>query len=114
MPKTSPDDLRLLLTRARLAWALHEWRLLLHQATTSEYAARYQYAAATVVRSLDAIETMHDLVHVFFSPGVRLKTLVLTLCMEEEIVLFPHVLLGASCALRLRQLLAQAATSDSA
>jgi hypothetical protein len=96
-----------------MAWALREWNELLHQATTSIYAERYQNSAATIVRSLDAVKTMHDLAQVFFSPDPQFKTRVLSLCLDGEIFLFPHVLLGISCALRLRQLLEQAATTDS-
>src|SRR5262245_45842918 len=113
MLMTPPDELRTLLSRAQMAWALHEWALLLHQATTSEYAPRYLESATTVVGSLTGVQTMHDLVQIYFSPNPQLNALALSLCMDGDLFLLPHVLLGSSCALRLRQLLAQAATSDS-
>jgi hypothetical protein len=112
MPIPSQDDAPLRMTHARLAWALHEWTTLLAEATNSLYAERYYCAAATVVGSLDPINTMHELAQVFFSPPTYLKVLVLALCLDEEIDLFPHELLGASCALRLRQLLAEISISD--
>jgi hypothetical protein len=110
---TPQGDAPLEIARARTAWTLHEWNLLLRQLTMSLYAEHYQRAAASVVGALESVETMFELVRVYFSPPPHLKILVLELCVDEEIPLFPHVLLGASCALRLRQLLAPLATSDS-
>ena len=112
MPIPSRDDAPLRMTHARLTWVLHEWTTLLAEATGSLYAERYRCAAATVVGSLDPVKSMHELAKAFFSPPPYLKFLVLTLCLDEEIDLFPHVLLGASCALRLRQLLAEISSSD--
>ena len=110
---TPQDPAPFLVAHARTAWALHEWSRLLHEATTSVYSERYQRAATTIASSLDAIEAMHELAQVFFAPPPPVKALVLELCADEEIPLFPHMLLGAACALRLRHLLEQAATSDS-
>jgi hypothetical protein len=99
-------------SRDLISWALGEWATLLREATASPHAERYKQATTMVASWLQSVKTMPKLIRTFFSPGPDLQSLVFTLCTEEDALLFPHVLMGASCALRLHQMLRQADTSD--
>jgi hypothetical protein len=70
--------------------------------------ARYACAEALVVDYLHDHETLGALLHAYFSPDWELMGLVAELCTQGEVALRPHRLLGASCSLRLRQLLGDA------
>ena len=107
------SDVRFPPPRHIITWALHEWDALLREANTSIHADRYQSSAANVLTHFDAVKSMRDLLDLFFAPTPDLKALVTALCTEGEILLFPHVLMGASCGLWLRHLVAQAGGSRS-
>jgi hypothetical protein len=91
-------------TRASVAWALHEWYEALDAANASVEAEIYVCAADLIVEWLQNEKTFDGLLCVFFSPDLELTRLVTELSTEGEILLQPHLLMGASCALRLRQL----------
>jgi hypothetical protein len=96
-------------TRGGVAWALHEWRTALDAANDSVEAEIYACAAELVVEWLQEEKTFDGLLSAFFYPNLELTQLITELCTEGEILLQPHLLMGASCALRLRQLVANAA-----
>jgi hypothetical protein len=91
-------------TRGAVAWVLHEWHAALNAANASIEAQIYQCAADLVVEWLQDEKTFDGLLCAFFSPEPEVAQLITELCTEGEILLQPHLLLGASCALRLRQL----------
>ncbi len=95
-------------TRGGVAWALHEWYAALDAANDSVEAEIYACAADLAVEWLTSAHTFDDLLSAFFYPDLELTRLITELCTEGDILLQPHVLMGASCALRLRQLMAQA------
>ena len=95
-------------TRGGIAWALHEWRIAREMANASVEAEIYECAAELVVEWLKSEQTFDGLLNAFFYPDMELTRLVTELCTEGEILLQPHLLMGASCALRLRQLVAGA------
>lgn len=96
-------------TRGGVAWALHEWYAALDVANDSVEAEIYECAAELVVEWLKSEQTFDGLLSAFFYPDLELTRLVTELCTEGEILLQPHLLMGASCALRLRQLMAETA-----
>jgi hypothetical protein len=96
-------------TRGGVAWALHAWYAALDAANASVEAEIYACAADLVVEWLQGEKTFDGLLCAFFSPDLELTRLVTELCTEGEILLQPQLLMGASCALRLRQLVARAA-----
>jgi hypothetical protein len=91
-------------TREGVAWALHEWHTALSAANESVEAEIYACAADLVVEWLQDEKTFDGLLCAFFYPDLELARLVTEVCTEDEILLQPHMLMGASCALRLRQL----------
>jgi len=99
-------------SRDLISWTLGEWATHLREAAASPHAERYKQATAVLASWLQSVKTMPKLICTFFSPGPDLQTLVFALCTEDDVLLFPHVLMGASCALRLRQMIRQADTSD--
>jgi len=98
-------------TRGAVAWVLYEWYVALNAANESVEAEIYACAADLVVEWLQGAKTFDGLLCAFFYPDLELARLITELCTEGEILLQPHVLMGASCALRLRQLVAQATRS---
>jgi hypothetical protein len=96
-------------TRGGVAWALREWHSALNVANDSAEAEIYACAAELVVEMLQEEQTFDGLLCAFFRPDLELTRLVTELCTEGEILLQPHLLTAASCALRLRQLVAKAA-----
>jgi hypothetical protein len=98
-------------TRGAVAWVLYEWYVALDAANESVEAEIYACAADLVVELLQGVKTFDGLLCAFFAPDLELTRLITELCTEGEILLQPHVLMGASCALRLRQLVAQACLS---
>ncbi len=94
-------------TRGGVAWALHEWYAALDAANDSVEADIYACAAELVVEWLQDEKTFTGLLSAFFYPDLELTRLITELCTEGEILLQPHLLMGASYALRLRQLVAQ-------
>ena len=93
-------------TRGGVAWALHEWHTALNAANGKAEAEIYACAADLVVDWLQGAKTFDGLLCAFFYPDLELARLVTELCTEGEILLQPHLLMSASCALRLRQLVA--------
>jgi hypothetical protein len=91
-------------TRGGVAWALHEWYVALDTANASVEAEIYACAADLIVEWLQGEKTFDGLLSAFFYPDLEVTRLVTELCSEGEILLQPHILMGASCALRLRQL----------
>jgi hypothetical protein len=96
-------------TRGGVAWALHEWYAALNAANDSMEADIYACAADLVVEWLQDEKTFDGLLSAFFYPDLELTRLITELCTEGEILLQPHLLMGASCALRLRRLVANSA-----
>jgi hypothetical protein len=96
-------------TRGGVAWALHEWYAALNATNDSVEAEIYACAAELVVEWLQTEKTFDGLLCAFFYPDLEMTRLVAELCTEGEILLQPHLLMGASCALRLQQLVAKAA-----
>ena len=94
-------------TRGGVAWALHEWYAALDVVNDSVEAEIYACAAELVVEWLQSEKTFDALLSAFFYPDLELTRLITELCTEGEILLQPHLLMGASCALRLRQLVTQ-------
>jgi hypothetical protein len=92
------------MTHRGVAWALHEWHAALDAINASVEADVYACAADFVVEWLQKEKTFDGLLSVFLYPDLELTRLVTELCTEGEILLLPHLLMGASCALRLRQL----------
>lgn len=92
-------------TRGGVAWALHEWHTAFRTVGASADAEVYACAADLVVEYLRDRDTFAELLTAFFYPEPPLTQLIAELCAEGEIFLQPHVLIGAACALRLRQLL---------
>jgi hypothetical protein len=95
-------------TRGGVAWVLHDWHSALNAANESVDAVIYACAADLVAEWLQEEKTFDGLLCAFLCPDLALAQLVTKLCTEGEILLQPHLLLGASCALRLRQLVAKA------
>ncbi len=95
-------------TRGGVAWALHKWCVALNAANEGVEAEIYACAADLVVEWLQDEKTFDGLLCAFFAPDLELTRLIAEVCTEGEILLQPHVLMGASCALRLRQLMAAA------
>jgi hypothetical protein len=93
-------------TRGSIAWTLHEWYAALDATNTSVEAEIYECATALVVEWLKSEQTFAGLLGAFFYPDLELTCLITELCTEGEILLQPQLLMGASCALRLRQLMA--------
>jgi hypothetical protein len=95
-------------TRGGVAWVLYEWYVALNAVKQSVEAEIYACAADLVVEWLQGEKTFDDILCAFFAPDPELTRLITELCTEGEILLQPHLLMSASCALRLRQLVAQA------
>ena len=57
-------------------------------------------------RLLSFDETFDALLEAYFHPDLELTQLITELCTEGEILLRPHLLMGAACALRLQQIVA--------
>ena len=90
---------------SEIATVLHEWRTALGAARASEEAELYACVAVLVMESLEHYTTVSDLFNAYRSPDAALKARVLALCGEGESRLEPWVLMGAACALQLRQLM---------
>jgi hypothetical protein len=93
-----------------VAWTLHAWHEALLQMRASVEVDLYACAAAVVTEQLGDCHTFADLVTRFQTPDDVLVDVLLWLCWEGEILLRPQLLLGASCALRLRELIAATIT----
>jgi hypothetical protein len=92
------------------AMTLHAWHEALHQVCASVEADLYACAAAVVMAQLGDCHTFEDLITCFQAPHDELVIVLVWLCFEGEILLRPQLLLGASCALRLHQLIAETNT----
>jgi hypothetical protein len=84
---------------------LHTWHTALAAARASEEADLYAWVVVLVMESLERYTTVPDLITAYFSPHAVLKARVLALCGEGAIRLKPWVVMGAACALQLRQLM---------
>jgi hypothetical protein len=96
-------------TRATVAATLREWHTSLAIAATSEEAEVYACAVALIVDALTRRTTMQALVDAYYFPDLLLRYLVLDFCANGKIRLRPRLVMGAACALRLRQLVAEVA-----
>jgi PAS domain S-box-containing protein len=94
------------ITRGGVAWALREWQSDLDEVNASVEAEIYACATELVVAWLQSAQTFDGLLEAYFHPDLELTRLIAELCTEGEILLRPHLLLGAACALRLRQIVA--------
>jgi hypothetical protein len=95
-------------TRGDIAGALHEWHAALAAAMASVEAELFAYTVVVVMEHLGRHTTFHDVVNAFFFSEITLMRLVTDLCAEGEMRLQPRLVMGASCALRLRQLVRDA------
>jgi hypothetical protein len=95
-------------TRDEIAWALREWSAAVVTAENSEEAEIYADAIEIVLAFLDDRQTVVDLIDAYTAPTAELTYLAHELCSNDEATLRPRLLLGASCALRLRELIRQA------
>jgi hypothetical protein len=86
---------------------LYAWRDALHQIDASVEVDLYACAAAVVIEQFGDCHTFADLVTYFQAPDDDLVDTLLWCCWKGEILLRPQLLLGASCALRLHQLIAE-------
>jgi hypothetical protein len=86
---------------------LYAWQDALHQIDASVEVDLSACAAAVVIKQLGDCHTFADLVTRFQAPDDDLVYALLWFCWEGEILLRPQLLLGASCALRLHQLIAE-------
>jgi len=84
---------------------LHAWHDALHQASAE--VDLYACGAAVVMAQLGDCRTFEGLVTRFQEPDDDLVNVLIWVCWEGEIQLRPHLLFGASCALRLHQLIAE-------
>jgi hypothetical protein len=91
------------MTRGGVAWVLHEWNTALNAANNSVEEEIYGCAADLVLEWLHGEKTFDGLLCAYFYPDSELTRVVTELCTEGDILLQPHLLMGASCALRLRQ-----------
>ena len=97
-----------LVAHVRAFWIMHIWHEALHQAGASVEVDLYACGAAVVLAQLGDCRTFEDLVTRFQAPDDDLVNVLIWSCWAGEILLRPQVLLGASCALRLGQLIAEA------
>jgi hypothetical protein len=96
--------------RSKIAWALQEWNTALAYTQNSAEAEIYTYAIDLVVAYLDDRQTIAALLDAYYSPTAKLSYLVGVLCTAGETPLRPRLLMGASCAVRLRELMRQVIT----
>jgi PAS domain S-box-containing protein len=94
------------ISRGGVAWALREWQRAIAEVRASVEAEIYACASELVVAWLQSAQTFEGLLEAYFHPDLELTRLTTELCTEGEILLRPHLLLGASCALRLQQIVA--------
>jgi PAS domain S-box-containing protein len=94
------------ITRGGVAWALREWQSDLDAVNASVEAELYASVAELVVAWLQDAQTFESLLEAYFHPDLELTRLITELCTEGEIRLRPHLVMGASCALRLQQIVA--------
>ena len=84
---------------------LHAWNSALAVARASQKADLYACVIVLVMDPLDRYTTVQELVKAYAAPDIGLRSRVLALCGDGAIRLQPHLILGAACALRLRQLI---------
>src|SRR5262249_47905956 len=94
------------ITRGGVAWALREWQTDLDTVNASVEAEIYAVVAELVVEWLQDAQTFESLLEGYFHPDLELTQLIAELCTKGEIRLRPHLVMGASCALRLQQIIA--------
>jgi len=97
----------LVASRGDIAMALHEWHSALATADASVEAEIYRCAIDLVMEYLAPCATVRELLDAYYFPEIALLQLVKELCTEGEILLQPRLLLRASCALLLRQLVGE-------
>jgi hypothetical protein len=96
------------LIHEEIAKALHEWHSAAALAIASPKAELYTCAVALALELLEQQTSCADLVSTFYFPDVTLMKLIFEVCAGGEIVLQPRIIMGAACAMRLRQLVAAA------
>jgi hypothetical protein len=94
----------LVASRGDIAMALHEWNSALATVDASVEAEIYRFAIDLVMEYLAPCATVRDLLDAYYCPEVALLQIIKELCAGGEILLQPRLLLRASCALLLRQL----------
>jgi hypothetical protein len=97
----------LVASRGDIAMALHEWHSALATADASVESEIYRCAIDLVMEYLAPCATVRELLDAYYFPEIALLQLVKELCTEGEILLQPRLLLRASCALMLRQLVGE-------
>lgn len=93
-------------SRAAVAATMREWHTSLAAATASEQAELYACAVALVREALTGRVTLQALLEAYYLPEHALVELVTVFCADGEIPLYPHIVMGAACALHLRQIVA--------
>jgi PAS domain S-box-containing protein len=94
------------MSRGGVAWALREWQSALDEVKESVEAEVYAVATELVVAWLQSAQTFDSLLEAYFHPDLELTQLTAELSTEGEVLLRPHLVMGASCALRLQQIVA--------
>jgi hypothetical protein len=97
-------------SRATVAATIREWHISLAAATASEQAELYACAVALAIEALTGRVTFPSLLEAYYQPDRTLVGLITAFCAEGEIPLYPHIVLGAACALHLRQIVASASS----
>ncbi len=98
----------LVASRGDIAMALHEWHTALATADASVEAEIYRAAIDLVIEHLAPRATVRELLDSYYFPEIALQQIMEELCTGGEILLQPRVLLRASCAQMLRQLIGKA------
>jgi hypothetical protein len=96
----------LALPRTAVAATLREWYGSLAATAASEEAEGYAFTVALIREALPACDSLQALLQVYYVPDADLRSFVAELCAAGEPPLHPRVVMGAACALRLRQLVA--------
>ena len=95
-------------TRAAVAATLQEWHTSLSAVHESAEAEIYACVVALVMEALGERASLQSLIDAYCLPDRVLRHLVTDFCADGEVQLRPRWVMGAACALRLRQLVAVA------
>ena len=98
----------LALPRTAIAATLREWYGSLADTAASDEAEAYTFTVALIREALPECDSLQALMEVYFLPDAVVRALVNELCAAGHPPLYPRLVMGAACALRLRQLVAVA------
>ena len=103
-----PQFPALALPRTAVAATLREWYGSLAATAASDEAEGYAFTVALIREALPACDSLQALMEVYYVPDAVVRALVNELSAAGEPPLHPRLVMGAACALRLRQLVAAA------